>query len=154
MKHIAKYLKISLAVAGLVISTSTQAQSIQGKWQLVKSTTCMEDEMSMNNDSTGTDAMIDEMKSMSSPAAQIVTFKEKGNGEESTRILSRKKYANKENFLYKYNGEMLIIMDKKSQTITEVFKVDKLDQDSLILSNENRACDTKVFLKIKEPKSN
>jgi hypothetical protein len=155
MKYLANYLKIAIIFSGIAITHNTNGQSILGKWQLIKETTCMDDELGESTESDSTEtALLDEMKSMSGPTAQIVTFREKGSGEESTRILSRKKYANGKNFLYKFNGEMLIILDKKSQTLTEMFKVDKITTDSLILSNEARACETRIFLKIKDPKPN
>lgn len=110
----------------------------------------MEDKMTANQD---TQNLVDEMKQMSPAAtASIVRFKEKGNGEESSRILTKRKAANNKNFLYKYNGETLLILDKKSQTITDSFVVDKLSSDSLIVSNASRPCETRIFLKIKEPK--
>ncbi|MBT1705106.1 hypothetical protein [Chryseosolibacter indicus] len=110
----------------------------------------MEDKMTASGD---TDALINEMKQMSpSASAQVVKFKEKGNGEESTRILTKKRTANNKNFLYKFNGETLLILDKKSQTITDSFMVDKLSTDSLIVSSSSRPCETRIFLKLKNAK--
>jgi hypothetical protein len=153
MKFFANYLKITIIVISLFGGFIASGQSMLGKWQLVKESTCIEDDLAMDNDTTEA-SLLDDMKSMSGPSAQIVTFKEKGAGEESTRVLSKKKYANNKNFLYKFSGDMLIILDKKSQTITEMYKVEKIDEESLILSNDSRACETKVFVKIKDPKPN
>jgi hypothetical protein len=89
------------------------------------------------------------MKSMAGATPQVITFKEKLAGEESTRILNRKKSANSKNFLYKFNGEMLLILDKKSQTITDSYLVDKFSADSLIISNASRPCETRILLRIK-----
>jgi hypothetical protein len=132
------------------ISLCCSAQSILGTWQLVKQTTCLEDEMVAENEEL--ESLADEMAGMSSASPQVVSFKEKGAGVESTRILNKKKSANKNNFLYKFDGEMLLILDKKSQTITETYAVDKISTDSLIISNTARACETKIFLKIKQAK--
>jgi hypothetical protein len=128
-------------------SIHSGAQSIVGSWQLVKQSNCVEENMTAANDSA--QQLIDEMKNMSSATAQVVTFKEKMTGEESTRILTKKKSANTRNFLYKFDGETLMILDKKSQTITDNFMVDKFSTDSLIISNASRPCETKIFLKIK-----
>jgi hypothetical protein len=122
-------------------------QSIIGNWQLVKQTTCLEENMTAANDSA--EKMVDEMKTMSSASAQIVSFKEKLSGEESTRILTKKKSANNKSFLYKFDGESLMILDKKTQTITDNYLVEKFSADSLILSNASRPCETKIFLRIK-----
>jgi hypothetical protein len=142
--------KLTLTIIFACISIFSQAQSILGTWQLIKQTTCLEDEMKTDN---STDAMVDQMKQMS-PAAlqQVIRFKEKGSGEESTRILTRRKTANSNKFLYKFNSESLLILDKKSQTITDRFIVEKISSDSLILSSASRPCETHIFLKIKEPK--
>jgi hypothetical protein len=126
---------------------TAQAQSIIGKWQLVKEGNCQEETMTTENDST--QELIRDMKSMSSPSAQVVSFKEKQTGEESTRILNRKKGTNYKNFLYRFDGESLMILDKRSRTITESFIVDKFSSDSLIISNAARPCETKIFLRIK-----
>ena len=127
-------------------SISLNAQSIVGTWQLVKQSNCVEENITAANDSA--QRMVEEMKSMSSATPQIVTFKEK-NGEESTRILTRKKAANSKSFLYKFDGEMLMILDKRSQTITDNYTVEKFSSDSLIVSNASRPCETRIFLRIK-----
>jgi hypothetical protein len=49
---------------------------------------------------------------------------------------------------------MLLILDKKSQTISESYLVDKFTADSLIVSNASRPCDTKIFLKISQAPAN
>lgn len=122
-----------------------QAQSIIGNWQLVKQSTCLEENMTADS-STG---LVEEMKNMSPPGTQIVSFKEKQAGEESTRILNKRKGANSKNFLYRFDGEMLMILDKKSRTITDTYMVDKFSADSLVVSNISRPCETKFFLRTK-----
>jgi hypothetical protein len=126
---------------------AVKAQSIIGKWQLVKQSNCIEENITAANDSA--QRLVEEMKSLSSATAQVVTFKEKRNGEESTRILNRKKSSNSKSFLYRFDGESLMILDKKSQTITDNYLVDKFSTDSLIISNAARPCDTKIFLRVK-----
>jgi hypothetical protein len=136
---------IFIALAGFMSLTS-RAQSLIGKWQLTKQTTCIETDI---EEDEATDELIDEMKSHDSASPQVINFKDRKSGEESTRILSRRKEANSKNFLYKFDGTNLYILDKKTQTISESYIVEKLDGDSLIISNAARACDTKVFVKIK-----
>ena len=129
------------------VSACSEAQSIIGNWQLVKQCNCIEENMTAANDSA--QQLIDDMKNMSSPSPVVVTFREKMTGEESVKILTKKKSANTRNFLYKFDGELLMILDKKSQTITDSFMVDKFSTDSLIISNVSRPCETKIFLRIK-----
>ena len=125
-----------------------QAQSLVGRWQLVKQTSCIEDETPLN-DSTGVEEVLNDMKSMSGPTGNVIEFKENNSAEESTKIISKKKSYNSKAFLYKFNGTELYFLDKKSHTIIEGFTVEKFTSDSLIISNTSRACETKVFTKIK-----
>ncbi|MBT1700731.1 hypothetical protein KK083_27825 [Fulvivirgaceae bacterium PWU4] len=128
-------------------SFGVRAQSIVGSWQLVKQSNCMEENMTAANDTA--QRMIEDMKEMGSPSAQVVVFKEKMAGEESTRILTKKKTSNNKNFLYRFDGETLMILDKKSQTISNSYMVDKFSADSLIISNSSRPCETRIFLRLK-----
>lgn len=128
-------------------SFGVRAQSIVGSWQLVKQSNCMDENMTAANDTA--QRMIEDMKEMGSPSAQVVVFKEKMAGEESTRILTKKKTSNNKNFLYRFDGETLMILDKKSQTITSSYMVDKFSADSLIISNSSRPCETRIFLRLK-----
>lgn len=134
-------------VLSLGFSTMLQAQSIIGSWQLVRETNCVEEHITADNDYVQN--LTNDMKAMSSPTPQVVTFKEKAQGEESTRILTRKKPSNKKSFLYRFDGERLMILDKRSQTITENFTVEQFSADSLIVSSASRPCDTKVFVRLK-----
>lgn len=124
-----------------------KAQSIVGNWQLIRQTNCISEKIPASND--GAQELLDEMKGMSGATPQVVKFKEKLSGEESTRILTSKKAANSKTFLYKFDGENLLILDKKSQTITDNYLVDKCSSDSLIISNAARPCETKIFMRIK-----
>jgi hypothetical protein len=140
-------MKILLVVIfAIVLSIPSRAQSIVGKWQMVKESNCMESNITVNE---STENLLSEMKSRSSATPQIITFKEKQNGEESTRILGKKKGTNKSTFSYKFTGETLLILDKKSQTLTDSYTVEKISYDSLIISNASRPCETKIFLRIK-----
>ena len=129
------------------LSMVCTAQSIVGRWQLVKESTCVEDELSP--DDAGTEELIDDMKSMSGAAPQVLEFKENHTGHESTKIISRKKSYNSKGFLYRYDGDGLYILDKKSKTIIEGFTVEKIESDSLIITNSARVCETKIFVRIK-----
>ncbi|HYC87169.1 MAG TPA: hypothetical protein VEB86_18175, partial [Chryseosolibacter sp.] len=135
------------AVILITCAISADAQSIVGKWQLVDETSCLEGQLADADNS-----LAGEMAQMSSATPQLIEFREKGSGEESTRILNKRRSANSKNFLYKFTGETLYILDKKSQTISESFTVDKLTTDSLVISNAGRACEIKFFVKIKSPK--
>ena len=124
-----------------------QAQSLVGRWQLVKESSCVEDELSP--DDVETDDLINDMKSRSGAAPQVIEFKDNNSGHESTKIISRKKSYNSKGFLYRFDGEGLYFLDKKSRTIIEGFTVEKLESDSLIITNSARVCETKIFVRIK-----
>ena len=124
-----------------------QAQSLVGRWQLVKESSCVEDELSP--DDAETDDLVNDMKSRSGAAPQVLEFKDNNSGHESTKIISRKKSYNSKGFLYRFDGEVLYFLDKRSRTIIEGFTVEKLASDSLIITNSTRVCETKIFVRIK-----
>ena len=146
-------LKISF-LTGFILSAhlraSGQEANILGSWQLVKQGSCVE-EVANSQD----DAAAELRKEMGANAsAQIVSFKGNSTGEESTRILNSTKTANTKKFYYKFNGEMLLILDKKSQTISDSYLVDKFTSDSLIISNASRPCEIRIFVKINQEQPN
>jgi hypothetical protein len=93
--------------------------------------------------------MVEDMQGLSGAEPQIIVFKDNNTGEESTKIISRKKSYNSKSFLYRYNQSTLYFLDKRSKTIIEGFTVEKMDNDSLIISNAERVCETKIFVRIK-----
>lgn len=129
-----------------MLSLPAAAQSILGKWQLLKETNCMDEEISPSSETEA--ELRAQMRAMESPGPSVVTFKEKMQGEETTRLLTRRKPSGKTRFLYKFNGESLWILDKRSQTITESFVVEKLSSDSLILTSSSRPCEIRVFVRL------
>lgn len=140
-----KKLMLLLAVMGCTLLG--QAQSIVGRWQLVKQSSCVEDEVGDVDDDT--QALVDDMKSLSGAAPQVLEFRDNNTAQESTKIISKKKSYNSKSFLYRYNENGLYFLDKKSKTIIEGFTVEKLEGDSLIISNASRVCETKIFVRIK-----
>lgn len=139
---------------GFIVSIpiSSSAQTIFGTWQLVKQSTCM-DETASAQDTSLQDLRTD-MYSRTSATPQVVHFRQNSTAEESTRILNSRRSANLKKFYYKFNGEMLLVLDKKSQTISDSYLVDKFTADSLIISNSSRPCETKIFVKLPGEGSN
>ena len=140
--------KILFPVALLFSFCSSSAQNIVGSWQLVKQGSCLEEQANVNAEALK--ELRKEMHAQASAGQQVVSFKSNASGEESTRILNSGKSANQKKFLYKFNGEMLLILDKKSQTISDSYMVDKFTTDSLIISNATKPCETMIFVKITE----
>lgn len=95
-----------------------------------------------------TQRLVNDMKSRGSATASTIVFKENQSAEESTRILNSRKSGYSKNYLYKFDGEMLMVLDKRSRTITDNYIVEKFSADSLILANASRPCETRIFLKI------
>ena len=124
-----------------------QGQSIVGRWQLVKQSNCVESEL--DEDGEEVEELVQDMKGMSGPEPQVIQFKDNNTGEENTKIINKRKSYNSKSFLYRYSEGSLYILDKKSRTIIDGFTVEKLEKDSLIISNVARACDTKVFVRLK-----
>jgi len=141
MKALIFFSAFSLLVVG------ANAQSIVGRWQLVRQSNCVEDELEEAD--ADTEELVSDMKGMSVATPQVLTLKEKNEGEENTKIIDKKKAYNSKSFLYNFDGESLYFLDKKSRTIIETFAVEKLATDSLIISNSSRACETRIFVRIK-----
>lgn len=123
------------------------SQEIIGKWQLVKQTTCLDDELGA--DSETEEEMLAEMDSRAGSIPQIIEFRDNNTARESTRIINRRKTYNSNALLYKFTGSALHFLDKKSRMIIDSFTVEQLSTDSLIISNVNRVCETRVFVKIR-----
>jgi hypothetical protein len=139
-------MKALLTIICIFSATTLFSQSIVGEWQLIKQSTCMDEKLKPLPDST--QQLIDDMKSRGSATASTITFKDNQSGEESTRIINSRKSGYSKNFLYKFDGEMLMVLDKRSRTITDNYIVEKFSSDSLILAHASRPCETKIFLKI------
>jgi hypothetical protein len=148
-----KLKQIFLLLAFIVsVQLSAQNRSVVGNWQLIKQGSCLEETASSQNDDLG--SLRNELPGHSTATPQVVSFRDNFTGDETTRILNSSKSANLKKFLYKFNGEMLLILDKKSQTISDSYIVDKFTADSLVLSDASRPCETKIFLKISQDRAN
>jgi hypothetical protein len=124
-----------------------QAQSIVGTWQLIKQTTCLEEDMEPVSDEIN--QLLEDRSGMASPSPKVIVFKENNTGQESIRLIDHRKASGTSNFLYKFSGNGLYILDKKSQTIKDAYAVERLTADSLIFSNSSRPCEVRIFLRTK-----
>ncbi len=140
-------MKTVLIITALLVYTSATAQEIVGKWQLVKESTCAEGDLEPSSDEE--EEIVGRMKSMSGPAPQTIEFKENNSVVESTRIVNRRRSHSPASMMYKFTGNSLHFLDRKSRTIIDTYSVEQLSADSLIISNSRRACETRIFIKIK-----
>lgn len=124
-----------------------QSVSIVGRWQMVKQSTCVEEEL--GEEDAETQELIEDMKEMSGQTPQVLEFKDNNGVQESTKIVNKRKSYNSKSMMYRLNENGLYFLDKKSRTIIESFTVEKLTLDSLIITNSARVCDTKIFVRIK-----
>ena len=128
------------------IFVQTKAQSLVGTWQLVRHTTCLEDEIGDEDEATG-DLLYD-IRSRESGTPSVIEFKSNNSGEESIRLLASKKSNKRNNFLYRYNEGKLYFLDKKSRLLVGSYDVDRLSADSLVFSDASRACETRIFVRL------
>ena len=143
-------LLIFLLAGFSAIVFDANAQSLVGTWQLVNQTSCIDD--NIENDDPETAALLEDLKSMSGGTGRILRFKDHQNGEESIRMISSRKSSKVNSFLYKYDGNSLYILDKKSRLLLGSYDVDTITADSLIFSNSARACEMRVFVRIRAGK--
>lgn len=128
------------------IFVQTKAQSLVGTWQLVRHTTCLEDEIGDEDEATSD--LLDDIRSRESGTPSVIEFKSDNSGEESIRLLASKKPNKRNNFLYRYNEGKLYFLDKKSRLLVGSYDVDRLSADSLVFSDASRACETRIFVRL------
>lgn len=134
-----------------LLPLTSWAQDIRGTWQLVKQSECISSELPEESETEA--ELVSDMKSRSNQTATIIRLRDKGAGEQAGRVLGRKKTKDNRNFLYRFDGDNLHILDKKSRTLTDTYLVEKITRDSLILSDASRPCDLKILLRIRDPKT-
>jgi hypothetical protein len=141
------FMKLNVVLALVLFSQVVVAQEIVGKWQLVKESTCIESELDPASEEE--EEIISEMRSMSGPTTRVIEFKSNHTVTETTKIINRRKSYNSNALMYKFTGSAIHFLDKKSRTIIDSFMIERLSADSLIMSNAERACETRIFIKIK-----
>lgn len=137
-------LMLTLTLAG------AQAQSLLGRWQLMKKTDCMSEKLDDPNQHEDMDELMSDFNSMKKRTPDVIEFKEKMKGEQSTAILGKRKEVNEKNFLYRFDGKTLHLLDKKSRTIITSYTVDEFTDSRLVLSDAKRPCEVRVFERIKQ----
>jgi hypothetical protein len=116
-----------------------------GTWQLISQTSCMENELEEDDD---TDELVADMKSRSGGTSSVIEFKDNNMGSESIKMIETRKSSKSSNFMYKVDGDILYLLDKKSHLLIGSYDIERLTTDSLIFSNAKRACETRIFAKI------
>jgi hypothetical protein len=123
-----------------------KGQSLAGSWQLTESKNCVEQLL----EESDTEAELSkDFGSSSHSVARIMTFTEKGKGEESIVSKGKKKKEEKTEFRYKMQDNQLLLMDKKSGIITERFVIEEFNETTLRIHRANRDCEVQVFTRIK-----
>ena len=139
--------KFMIPVALVLLSTPLFSQTIVGTWQLMKQSNCMSDQLPVDEEE---EELLQDMSTMAQRDLPLtIEFKSNNTGSENLHTLNSKKESKYKSFLFKFDGDNLYMLDKKSQTISEAYTVDKLSADSLIYSNVSRPCETKVFVRLK-----
>lgn len=122
-------------------------QSIVGDWQVTKQTNCLENEVS---DTLKTDsAMLEARSSHSIHTPKVMSFRADNTGEESIKVQNKKKSANRKKFHYKFDGQNIYILDKKSHLIVSGFVVVTLTADALVYYSEGKECEKTTLVRIK-----
>lgn len=139
--------KLMILVALVLLSAPLFSQTIVGTWQLMKQSNCMSDQLPVDEDE---EELLQDMSTMAQRDIPLtIEFKSNNTGSENLHTLGSKKQTKYKSFLFKFDGDNLYMLDKKSQTISEAYTIDKLSSDSLIYSNVSRPCETKVFVRLK-----
>jgi hypothetical protein len=122
-------------------------QSIVGDWQVTNQTNCLENEVS---DTLKTDsAMLEARSSHSTRTPKVMSFRADNTGEESIKVQNKKKPANRKKFHYKFDGQNIYILDKKSHLIVSGFVVETLTTDALVYHSEGKECEKTTLVRVK-----
>jgi len=121
----------------LFLSALTHAQSLQGKWKLVNESTCPEEEKIPGQYS----------HEPFSPTLKGIAF----GGDHACEIESNHPTKDRSvvsrGLFYKVDGDQLYLLNKRTQTIISMLRIEKLSVDSLIYSDVNLPCNTRVFVR-------
>lgn len=122
-----------------------KSQSLVGTWQVVKRTYCPEKELA---DASKPDQTMPkkELSSLPPSAPGLISFHADNSGEESMKRANRKKPGIRK-FHYKYDGENIYILDKRSHLITRGFTVETLTADSLVYFTAGKECEKTFFVR-------
>lgn len=145
-----KAISVALVVLMCAAFINVRSQSIVGVWQLVSHTTCLDDALPGEDDDTN--ELIADMQSRSRGTSSVIRFKDNSSGDESIHLLDKRKTVKRSSFMYKFDGNRLYFLDKKSKLMVGTYDVDRLGNDSLIFSNASRACETRVFIRLNDGK--
>ncbi len=130
----------------LVAVGSLKAQGLIGTWQLTDDKTCFQTEFQK---SKAEKELEQSMGASKNAIAKLITFDEKGMGEEGIFSQGNKKGVGKSTFKYDVKNKELQLMDKKSGIITQRFIIDELTESTLVIHNAMKDCEIKTFSRIK-----
>jgi hypothetical protein len=123
------------------------SQKIEGTWQQVDKKTCFQSNMKESDTEKELESAM--RGTSASTVAQLIVFKKDGSGEEGIFSAGKKKAADKNSFKYKYSGQELVFLDKKSGIITYRFVVDELTETSLKIHDAVKDCESRAFTRVK-----
>ena len=141
-----------LIVIGFVLSiTFSQAQTITGTWQLTEEKTCFQSSIGATMKQSETEKELTPMmgESSASSVAKLISFDQKGKGEEGIFNRGKRKGSAMEAFRYQIKGSELQFLDKKSGMITERYIIEELTSSTLRFHDAKKECEIKVFTKVK-----
>src|ERR1043166_5665420 len=108
-------MKTIISFALVLISYSAFAQSIQGTWQQTDSKTCFQTNMKESETEKELTPIMG--SNSTSTVAKLITFNKDGSGKEGIFSSGIKRGAEMESFHYKFSGQELNFVDKKSGMI-------------------------------------
>ncbi len=141
-------MKTSFFIFALLVSQTVCAQTLVGKWQLMKQTSCIESELDNPNQAEDMDELMAELNSRKNRTADVIQFKSNYKGEQSTSILGKRKDVNDKNFIYNVTDKQLDIIDPKSKTIIQSYIIEEITVSEMVVADANRTCDKKYFKKL------
>ena len=133
----------------LLVGIAAHGQSIVGTWQLSEEKTCFQAESQFEKSDTEKELESGFGSTSKTSVAKLISFTEKGGGEEGVFSKGKKKGTGTTSFRYKISGQELQFLDKKSGMITSRFVIEELSQTVLRFHDAARDCEIKSFVRVK-----
>ena len=131
----------------LLMVSQIQAQSIVGTWQLTDEKTCFQSEL---KESQTEKELLPQMGSTSQTSGtRLFVLDKKGKGKEGVFSSGNRKGKEMAEFMYKLNGQELMLLDSKSGIMIRQLIVDELSETTLRIHDAKKDCEIKILTRIK-----
>jgi hypothetical protein len=133
-------MKTILFIISVLLGTSmAQSDPLLGVWELQNHTHC---------ESTKKTLLSESQRQQKNISPYTLVFLKNNQVTETGKIISPQKSYSSKAILFRYDGERIFFLDKRSKTLLEDYTIEKLDETTLVISNSKFPCETRIFKRI------